>query len=111
VLEENGVDISNFKEDFTQPVKILGGLFDVPEMKEIFGESCWFELRGLLIEKTGPELRNRVAHGFVSSSECYGPAAVNVWWIVLRLCLAAGMVSTRSENSDPEDTDKPSPTT
>lgn len=87
VLTNHGVDVTNYQDDRTQPVKLLGPLFDVPEMKEIFGESCWFELRGLLIEKTGAELRNKISHGFISNAECYGPAAKNVWWIVLRLCM------------------------
>jgi hypothetical protein len=46
-----------------------------------------FELRGCLIEKTGYDFRNRVAHGFVSEGECYSNAGVMVWWLVLRLCL------------------------
>jgi hypothetical protein len=87
VLTNQGVDVSNYQDDQTQPVKLLGPLFDVPEMKEIFGKSCWFELRGLLIEKTGAELRNQLTHGFVSNADCYGPAARNLWWIVLRLCI------------------------
>ena len=88
VLKNNGVDISNLKDDQTQPVKLLGSLFDLPETKMIFGESYWFELRGLLIEKTGSEIRNRVAHGFISNPECYSGAAKNIWWIVLRLCVS-----------------------
>jgi transcriptional regulator of met regulon len=87
VLTNHGVDVTNYKDDRTQPVKLLGPLFDLPEMKEIFGESCWFELRGLLIEKTGAEVRNKISHGFTSNAECYSPAAKNVWWIVLRLCM------------------------
>lgn len=87
VLSMNGVDVSNLLADGTQPLKILGPLFDVPETKEIFGESLWFELRGLLIEKSGYDFRNQLAHGFTSEAECYGDAAVNLWWLVLRLCL------------------------
>jgi hypothetical protein len=46
-----------------------------------------FELRGHLIEKTGFDFRNKVAHGFVSENDCYSAAALAVWWLVLRLCL------------------------
>jgi hypothetical protein len=87
VLSLNGVDVSNLLADGTQPLKILGPLFDVPETKEIFGESLWFELRGLLIEKSGYDFRNQLAHGFTTEAECYGDAAVNLWWLILRLCL------------------------
>ena len=86
VLEQRGVDVTNLESDLTQPVKVLGPLFGLPEMKTIFGDELCFELRGLLIEKTGHSFRNRIAHGLVGESECYGDAAINVWWIALRLC-------------------------
>jgi hypothetical protein len=86
VLQERGFDVTNLESDLTQPVKVLGPLFSLPEMKTIFGEDLCFELRGLLIEKTGYSFRNRIAHGFVGEGECYGDAAMNVWWLALRLC-------------------------
>jgi hypothetical protein len=87
VLEENGVDISNLMSDGTQPVKVLGAIFGLPATKKIFGEDLCFELRGCLIEKTGYDFRNRVAHGFVHEGECYSNAAVTLWWLVLHTCL------------------------
>jgi hypothetical protein len=86
VLEQNGVDVSNLESDLTQPVKTLGPLFSMPEMEKVFGAGLCFELRGLLIEKTGFAFRHQIAHGFASDADCYGPAAVNVWWLALRLC-------------------------
>ena len=62
VLEENGVDVSNLMSDGTQPVKVLGAILGIPATKQIFGEQLCFELRGCLIEKTGYDFRNRVAH-------------------------------------------------
>ncbi len=87
VLESHGVDVSNLMSDGTQPVKVLGAIFDMAESKQIFGEPLCFELRGCLIEKTGYDFRNRVAHGFVHEGECYSHAGVTVWWLVLRICL------------------------
>lgn len=87
VLESHGVDISNLMSDGTQPVKVLGAIFGMTETKQIFGDALCFELRGSLIEKTGYEFRNRVAHGFVHEGECYSNAGVTVWWLVLRICL------------------------
>ena len=73
--------------DGTQPVKVLGAIFGMAETKQIFGEPLCFELRGCLIEKTGFDFRNRVAHGFVHEGECYSIAGTTVWWLVLRICL------------------------
>lgn len=87
VLESQGVDISNLMSDGTQPVKVLGAIFGMATTKEIFGESLCFELRGCLIEKTGYDFRNRVAHGFVHEGECHSNAAIMLWWLVLRICL------------------------
>lgn len=96
VLESEGVDVSNLKADGTQPVKMFGGLFGLEATKQIFDDSLCFELRGLLIEKTACDFRNRLAHGFVTEGECYGDAAINIWWIVLILCI------TPIVNSKPE---------
>lgn len=87
VLESHGVDVSNLMSDGTQPVKVLGAIFGMGEAKQIFGDKLCFELRGCLIEKTGYDFRNRVAHGFVHEGECYSHAGVTVWWLVLRICL------------------------
>ncbi|MBI4662975.1 MAG: DUF4209 domain-containing protein [Verrucomicrobia bacterium] len=87
VLESHGVDVSNLMSDGTQPVKVLGAIFGMAETKQVFGEPLCFELRGCLIEKTGYDFRNRVAHGFVHEGECYSHAGVTVWWLVWRICL------------------------
>ena len=87
VLESQGVDVSNLMSDGTQPVKVLGAIFGMEETQKIFGDSLCFELRGCLIEKTGFDFRNRLAHGFVSEGECYAPVAEMIWWLVLRICL------------------------
>ncbi|MCP4602386.1 MAG: DUF4209 domain-containing protein [Proteobacteria bacterium] len=87
VLEAHDVDVSNLLSDGTQPVMVLGAIFDMAETKEIFGEPLCFELRCCLIEKMGFDFRNRVAHGFASDEECRSAAARYLWWLVLRLCL------------------------
>lgn len=85
-LEENGVDVSNLESDLTQPVKTLGPLLALPETTTFFGPEYVFELKGLLIEKLGYSFRHRIAHGFASEGECYGPECSNLWWLSLRLC-------------------------
>ena len=88
ILEQRGVDISVLKPDLTQPLRILGGLLDHPQTEMTFGPEWVFELRGLLNEKAGFNLRNRVAHGMITDSECYSSGVELVWWHVLRLCAA-----------------------
>lgn len=101
VLEQNDVDVSNLESNLTQPVKTLGPLLSMPETKKIFGEDWCFELRGLLIEKTGYSFRHQVAHGFISEAACYGPEPLNVWWIALRLCYTP-IALTDEDTGDPK---------
>jgi hypothetical protein len=101
VLESHGVDVSNLMSDGTQPVKVLGAIFDMDETKRIFGEQLCFELRGCLIEKAGYDFRNRVAHGFVSEAECYSPPGLTVWWLVLRICLIPLFQSIEAKKTEP----------
>jgi hypothetical protein len=86
VLEGHGADISNLESNLTQPVKIWGGLLGLKEMETAFGASITFELRGLLLEKLGYNFRNNLSHGMVDEGDCYGHAAINAWWLTLRLC-------------------------
>jgi hypothetical protein len=92
-LESGGVDVSVYKPDGTQPVKILGGLLSLPKASEILGDDLIFELQGGLIEKTGFDLRNRIAHGFISEAECFTEGAVFIWWHVLRICMIPVLIA------------------
>jgi hypothetical protein len=63
----------------------LGGLLRTPEAKKIFDEDLLCDLRGLLVEQSGSNLRNLVAHGLVEPHECEGPQSIYFWWLVLHL--------------------------
>lgn len=82
-LEHRGVNVTNMEQDGTQPVKIFGGIFNLPETMEVFGESLCFELRGHLIEKSGFDFRNRLAHGFALDYDFVSTHAVSCWWLAL----------------------------
>jgi len=96
VLKSNGFITSNLHSDLTQNEKLSGTLLSRPETIDIFGEDLVFELRGLLCENSCYAFRNRLAHGFVSTNECYGFAAYNLWWIVIRLCAYPVFTSTQN---------------
>lgn len=92
MLHSNGFDVSNLNPDMTQPVKLLGPLMDMPETKQLLGEDLHFEIRGLLIEKTGYSFRNDLSHGFITERESYSESAVNCWWLILRMCVTTHRV-------------------
>lgn len=104
VLEEQGVDVSNLQSDRTQPVKILSGLLAMEPAMKVLGASLHWEIRGHLLEKTGFDFRNRVAHGFVGDAECSSVAGVATWWLVLRLCLHFAITGgTEYDDAEPAD--------
>jgi hypothetical protein len=86
VLRLNGFVTSNLHSDMTQNEKLSGALLSRKETIDIFGEDLVFELRGLMLENSCFAFRNKLAHGFISSNECYSVAAYNLWWLVIRLC-------------------------
>jgi hypothetical protein len=85
VLRQTGIVTSKLDSKLVQEERLLGVLLAMPETIQIFGEDCVFELRGVLCEKFGFDLRNRLAHGFMTTQECFGPDVLLAWWLVLRL--------------------------
>ncbi len=99
VLASNGVITSKLNQKLIQEQRLLGTLLSLPETNKIFGEDLVFELRALLIEKFGYDLRNELAHGFVTDYICFSAAAYNLWWLVVRLCACPVFVMSKNEKS------------
>nr|WP_322721103.1 DUF4209 domain-containing protein [Nostoc sp. ChiQUE02]MDZ8234200.1 DUF4209 domain-containing protein [Nostoc sp. ChiQUE02] len=57
-----------------------------PQINSIFDEDILFDLQGLLIERSGSNLRNRMAHGLINDGEFNSPIMSYLWWVTLRLC-------------------------
>jgi hypothetical protein len=87
VLRNRGIVTSKLDSKLVQEERLLGTLLAMPETIQVFGECAVFELRGILCEKLGFDLRNRLAHGFLGTDECFGVDVLNAWWLILRLCV------------------------
>jgi hypothetical protein len=73
-----------------------------PEISFIFDEDTLFDLQGLLIEDSGSNLRNRMAHGLINDGEFLSPIMCYLWWVTLRLCcLPILSYQQKVEQSDP----------
>jgi len=57
-----------------------------PEIKTIFDEDILFTLKCLLVEHSGCNLRNRMAHGLIDDHEFQPGIMSYLWWLTLRLC-------------------------
>jgi hypothetical protein len=64
----------------------LKTLLEHPRAAEVFDEALIYDLRVLLVEKAGANLRNAIAHGLLDDGDLWG-AKVYFWWTCLRLVL------------------------
>jgi hypothetical protein len=77
---------SKLNSELIQEVRHLETLLKLPETIEVFGANAIFDLRDLLVEKFGHNLRNRLTHGLMHEGHFYSTEAVYIWWLVLRFC-------------------------
>lgn len=85
VLQQHGAVTSTLVEGIQQD-RDINQLLWMPEMEQIFGADIAFDLRGILIERFGHNMRNESAHGLMPEGAFYQPASVYLWWLILRLC-------------------------
>lgn len=84
-LKLAGVHTLYVADDGTEQEKALGPLLEAPETEATFGPNWTFELRTLLSEQLGVNLRNDLAHGLVTDNGSWGAAAIYATWHCLRL--------------------------
>ena len=75
LLSLRGIPVSVLDDQGIQEERNLNSTLQDPETEKILGKDLVFDLQGLLIERFGSNLRNRIAHGLMSSSE-YSSAQV-----------------------------------
>lgn len=86
LLEQNGVTTSNIDENGIQQEYGLNELLYLEQTKTMFGDDLCFHLQGLLVEKAGANIRNRMAHGLMYAGDFYSPECVFLWALILRIC-------------------------
>jgi hypothetical protein len=86
ILAQKGVITSGIDSDGVQNEYDLNKTLYNPEIKKCFGEDVSFDLKGLLVESAGANLRNRMAHGLMSHDSFYSMCVPYLWHLVLKLC-------------------------
>lgn len=92
VTDERGVETENG----------LGTLLDDPQASDAVGLPLLFELKALLTDQVGPNLRNEIAHGLVDDQALGSPAAVAAWWLALKVVMLPLAASFSSQQRDPD---------
>ena len=77
----NGISIT----DKNQRPLGLGVLLGKKDVKKLFSEGVYFEIRALLSGKQGLNLRNIIAHGDIDDEKAHSMEFFYVWWFSLRL--------------------------
>ena len=102
LLSQRGVLTSGISNNGIQTEHQLSTTLRLPEIESIFGEDMVFDLRGLLIENSGSNLRNLMSHGLINDNGFLSPLMSYLWWLTLRLCCLPMLEHQQKvEQSDP----------
>lgn len=85
-LQEAGVRTSIIENGTNIEQEIgFSKLVEKEKFEDIFGMDLSFELKALFCDGAGPNLRNNVAHGLLSSNELNSVYSVYCWWFCFKL--------------------------
>ncbi len=86
LLAERGALVSGIDTQGIQDEHNINAILYREELKAILGENIVFDLQGLLVERFGHNMRNRMAHGLMSAGEFFNGQSIYLWWLTLHLC-------------------------
>jgi len=88
--------------DGVEDEKGFGGLLNMAETEKIFGPGVVMEMKALLVDHAGPNLRNDLAHGIIADAGAWSASAVFAWWLCLRLVVlpVAAMAAGADESGE-----------
>ncbi|NET81572.1 MAG: DUF4209 domain-containing protein [Moorea sp. SIO1F2] len=86
IMWERGIITSKLDDNGIQDEFSLSKTLYHPEITSIFEENTLFDLKCLLVEHAGSNLRNRMAHGLIRDGEFRSPLMSYLWCLTLRLC-------------------------
>ncbi|MDJ0515888.1 MAG: DUF4209 domain-containing protein [Trichodesmium sp. MO_231.B1] len=101
LLERKGVVTSKYDGKGIQDEYDLNKILYLPEINHIFGEDTLFDLKGLLVEHSGSNLRNLMAHGLLDDEDFSSPLMSYLWWVMLRRCCSLFTYKQQVDISDP----------
>lgn len=91
------IKTSCFDKEGIETENGLSTLVKDPEFDKIFGKDLGFEIKALMCDSFGPNLRNNVAHGLLDINQMQSHHSVYLWWFCLRLVYIEFWNSFRKE--------------
>jgi hypothetical protein len=95
----NGIVTATLPSKGAQNEYNLNQLLEHPRAAELFGADLVYDLRVLLTEKAGANLRNDIAHGLLDDGGKVG-AKIYFWWTCLRFVLVPIVAAHRAAEED-----------
>jgi len=93
VFRAAGLTVTSMDSHGVQEERDLNQLLRMDAAKDVLSEDLLWEARALLIEKTGPNLRNRLCHGLLGTGDFERPAVNTLLWLTVLLLLLAQAAS------------------
>lgn len=84
-LRAIGADVSSYESKIIEQ-RELGGLLNLKEVKDNFGENFQYFLKLLLVEADSINFRNRFAHGNAATEEFNESTSSVILFIILKIC-------------------------
>lgn len=87
IMKKNGIKTSTIDKDGIETENGLSTLLKIKNINKFIDENLIFELKALLTEQLGLNLRNGVAHGLCNINEFNSIYSVYLWWFSLKLLI------------------------
>lgn len=106
ILRAKGGITSGVDSNGIQDERSLNDTLFTSEIQEVFGPDIIFDLQGILVERFGVNLRNKMAHGLMGYSAFFSIDVSYLWALTLRLCCWPLIVQKYQEKDNAEVTIK-----
>lgn len=77
----SGIDSKGIQDERSLNITLYS-----PSLVKVFGDDIVFDLQGLLVERFGANLRNRMAHGLMDYNSFYSVEVPYLWCLILKIC-------------------------
>jgi len=102
ILRAKGAITSGVDSNGIQDERSLNDTLFTPEIQEVFGPDIIFDLQGILVERFGVNLRNKMAHGLMGYSAFFSVDVSYLWAFTLRLCCWPLIVQKYQDDNNAE---------
>lgn len=106
IMEQRGLITSGLDDKGIQNEHNLNSTLYRPEITSIFDENTLFDLKCLLVERAGSNLRNLMAHGRINDNGFGSPLMSYIWWLTLRLCCLPILIYEQQVDGSETSTDE-----